>query len=82
MTKKSFPIIATNAARRISVLVEKRKFKSDPRKAKTLGEACDNGDGTYNGFRLLSWLSTLHGPGVSEDEVKRLWEETKQRKKR
>ena len=31
--------------------------KNDPRVAKTLGEACQNPDGSYNGFALLSWLS-------------------------
>lgn len=41
---------------------------SDPREAKTLGEACKNADGeTYNGIRALSWLS-----GFSEAEVTRL----------
>jgi hypothetical protein len=46
----------------------------DPRKAKTLGEACDNGDGTYNGLKLLSWLSeVLHpGKGVPLAEVQEI----------
>lgn len=30
---------------------------TDPRKAKSLGEAALNPDGTYNGIRALSWLS-------------------------
>lgn len=42
----------------------------DPRDAKTLGEACDNGDGTYNGLRALSWLS-----GVPLEDVKRIADE-------
>jgi hypothetical protein len=52
---------------------------NDPRKAKTLDEACANGNGTYNGAKLLSWLSeALHpGKGVSEDEVRKLWDEAK-----
>lgn len=53
---------------------------SDPRKAKTLEEACANGDGTYNGFRLMSWLSAITDPkgkGFSEDEVRELFEESK-----
>lgn len=52
---------------------------SDPRKAKTLDEACANGDGTYNGAKLLSWMSeALHpGKGVPEDEVMRIWEAAK-----
>lgn len=51
---------------------------SDPRKAKTLGEACANGDGTYNGFRLMSWLSAIADPtgkGFTEEEVRQLYEE-------
>lgn len=46
----------------------------DPRKAKTLDQACANGNGTYNGHRLLSWLSeVLHpGKGLSEDEVRQI----------
>lgn len=54
----------------------------DPRKAKTLGEACDNGDGTFNGIRLLSWLSEVVAPGrgISEDEVKNIAEQVKARK--
>lgn len=52
---------------------------SDPRKAKTLGEACANSGGTYNGVRLLSWLSeVLHpGAGLSEDEVREIAAEVK-----
>lgn len=49
----------------------------DPRTAKTLGEACANSDGTYDGFRLLSWLSECLSPGkgVSVGEVKKIWKE-------
>lgn len=36
---------------------------SDPRLAKSLEEACSNGDGTYNGARMLSWLSEAVNPG-------------------
>ncbi len=45
---------------------------SDPRDAKTLGEACQNPDGTYNGIKLLSWLSKLPVEEVQKiaDEVK------------
>ena len=51
----------------------------DPRKAKTLGEACANGDGTYNGIKLMSWLSEAMAPGkgFSEEEVKKMREEVK-----
>lgn len=56
---------------------------SDPRKAATLDEACANGDGTYNGARLLSWLSELMNPGkgVSEAEVKAAFEVAKAKRK-
>jgi hypothetical protein len=50
---------------------------SDPRKAKTLGEAALNPDGeTYNGARALSFLSeALHpGKGLSEEEVRAIAE--------
>lgn len=52
---------------------------SDPRKAKTLDEACANSSGTYNGVRLLSWLSeVLHpGAGLSEEEVREIASEVK-----
>lgn len=51
----------------------------DPRKAKTLGEACDNGDGTFNGLKLMSWLSEVMNPskGLSLSEVEKLAEEVK-----
>ena len=51
---------------------------TDPRKAKTLGEAALNPDGkTYNGARALSWLSeAIHpGHGLPEAEVRRAWDE-------
>jgi len=51
-------------------------MKPDARKAKTLGESADNGDGTYNGARAMAWLSeALHpGSGLTEQEVKALWD--------
>jgi len=57
---------------------------TDPRKAKTLEEACGNGDGTYNGYRLLSWLSEVvrPGKGFSVEEVKRLESEARKRRDR
>jgi hypothetical protein len=47
---------------------------SDPRKAKTLGEAAINPDGTYNAIRALSWLSDVMtgGKGLSEEEVSKI----------
>jgi hypothetical protein len=55
---------------------------SDPRKARTLDEACANGDGTYNAFRLLSWLSEVTSPGrgLSEAEVRALYEQKRREK--
>jgi hypothetical protein len=55
---------------------------NDPRKAQTLGEACDNGDGTFNGLKLLSWLSeiTAPGKGLSLDEVAKIADEVKRRR--
>ncbi len=52
---------------------------TDPRRAETLEEASSNGDGTYNGARALSWLSEalFPGKGVSEEEVRKLWDEAK-----
>jgi hypothetical protein len=35
----------------------------DPRYAKTLGEAAQNPDGTFNGLKGLSWLSEVLNPG-------------------
>ena len=54
----------------------------DPRKAKTLGEACQNADGSYNGLRLLSWLSEIVAPGhgVPVEEVAEIAEKVKARR--
>lgn len=56
---------------------------TDPRKAATLEEACANGNGTYNGYRLLSWLSESLNPGkgFSEQEVRDIHEQVKARRK-
>ena len=55
---------------------------TDPRRAKTLGEAAENPDGTFNGARMLSWLSEALNPGkcASEREVLDAWDEIKARK--
>lgn len=52
---------------------------NDPRKAKTLGEACDNGDGTYNGANALAWLSDVltGGKGIAPEEVRRIFDAAK-----
>lgn len=54
-------------------------MSTDPRKAKTLNEACSNGDGTYNGIRLMSWLTEALNPGkgLSEEDVTEMAEEAK-----
>ena len=56
----------------------------DPRKAKTLGKACDNGNGTYNGLKALSWLSEVLNPGkgISVEEIRKIAEEVVQKKKK
>lgn len=57
---------------------------ADPRQAKTMGEAARNQDGTYNGFRALSWMSAAlskSGKGLSEEEVKAMFAEAVARKK-
>ena len=48
--------------------------KSDPRKAKTLGEAAMNPDGTYNAIKALSWLSDVLNPGkgLPVEEVQKI----------
>ena len=55
---------------------------TDPRKAKTLGEAAMNPDGTYNGLRALSWLSDIltGGKGLSEEEVAEIAADVKRQK--
>lgn len=56
------------------------QIRQDARKAKTLDEASLNSDGkTYNGARALSWLSEVltDGKGLSEEEVKAVWEDVK-----
>jgi hypothetical protein len=56
---------------------------ADPRLADTLEAAAGNGDGTYDGARALSWLSALLMPvtgGLSEQEVREVWEEVKARR--
>ncbi len=57
---------------------------SDPRKAKTLGEAAENADGTWNGARAIAWLSEVMNPGrgVSEAEVRAAFEAEKLKRAR
>jgi hypothetical protein len=52
---------------------------ADPRKAKTLGEAALNADGSYNGLRALSWLSEAlrPGKGIPVEEVAEIAEKVK-----
>jgi len=56
---------------------------SDSRKAETLDEACKNPDGTYNGYRLLSFLTeaTNRGKRMTEEEIKEMATEIIQSKK-
>lgn len=57
---------------------------TDPRKAKTLGEAAMNPDGTYNGLRALSWLSDVltGGKGLPVEEVAKIADDVRARKAR
>jgi hypothetical protein len=52
---------------------------NDPRKARTLGEAAQNPDGTWNALRALSWLSEAVAPGrgVPLEEVTEIAEKVK-----
>ena len=54
----------------------------DPRDAATLGEAAQNPDGTYNGLRALSWLSSVltPGKGLSVEEVAEIAAEVRARR--
>jgi len=57
---------------------------TDPRQAKTLGEAALNPDGTWNGPRALSWMSVIFsksGKGISEGEVREMFAKAMARKK-
>lgn len=56
--------------------------QTDPRKAKTLGEAAQNPDGTYNALHALSWLSEVMRPGkgIPVEEVAEIAEQVKARK--
>lgn len=53
------------------------KAMTDPREAKTLGEAAMNADGSFNGARALSWMSEVLNPGkgASVADVQRIWDE-------
>lgn len=49
---------------------------------KPLGDACANGDGTYNGFTLMRWLfEATTGKPMDEAEARRLYEEAKARRR-
>lgn len=56
----------------------------DPRHAKDLDAAARNPDGSYNGIRMLSWLSeVLHpGAGLNEEEVRAIAAEAQRRRER
>jgi hypothetical protein len=54
----------------------------DPRKAKTLDEACRNPDGTYNGLKMMSWVSEAMTPGkgVPLQDVQKIWDDLLKKK--
>lgn len=62
---------------------DKAAPSSDPRYAHTLGEACSNGDGTFNGVRALSWLSEVLNPGrgVPVERVEEIAREVVERRR-
>lgn len=42
--------------------------------------ACDNGDGTYNGYKLAQWLyEATTGKPLSDEEARKIVAEAKQR---
>lgn len=46
---------------------------------KTLGDACSNGDGTYDGRKLVRWLfEATTGKEMSAEDADKLIEEAKQ----
>jgi hypothetical protein len=46
----------------------------------TVEKYCGNGDGTYNGFKLMQFLhNAVTGKTLSDEEVKKLWDEAKAR---
>lgn len=55
----------------------------DCRKCKSLTDAAQNPDGTWNGARALSWLSEAVSPGhgISEAEVNRMFKDAAERKR-
>lgn len=47
-------------------------------KSETLGEACANGDGTFDGYKALQWMQKALGHKVMpREEMEKLWEEAK-----
>ena len=54
-------------------------LQPEPHEAKTLGEACANGDGTYNGIKLMQFLfsATTGGKTIEESEIRKMWEDAK-----
>ena len=53
---------------------------TDPRKADTLDDAARNPDGTYDGARVLSWLSDVllgDGKGIPEAEIREMFADAK-----
>lgn len=46
----------------------------------TLGEYSSNGDGTYNGVKVMQWLvEALSGKPLSEEDAKRLMRDAQER---
>lgn len=49
----------------------------NPPEEQTLDEVARNPDGTYNGYKMLAWLSNVLHPGVelSPEDVQKMAEE-------
>ena len=53
---------------------------TDSMEGKTLGEACQNPDGTYDGRRLVKWLYfCTTGKNLTDKEVEEILEDAKRR---
>lgn len=59
-------------------------MRPEPHEAKTLGEACANGDGTYDGVRLMQFLfsAVTGGKQIATEEVRQMWDEAKAKRER
>lgn len=59
-----------------------RRLHGGPVEARTLEDAAKNPDGTWNGFKAMSWMSEALNPGrgFTPEEVEAIWDDVKARK--